>query len=118
MGTAIVSDPQSRANLLREMLRVDSAVSRTGARLRGVEGTEDRLVVRLDHRGRTYRFERGPEWTRVPLARTKTSLKGELLSQLERGWWSAFTASVVRPRPDRRGASPLHASRSVPVRVR
>jgi hypothetical protein len=78
MGIAIVSDPQSRANLLRESLRLDPSVRRMGARLRRVQGTEDRLLVQLRHGGRELRFERGPEWAGVPLDRTKAWLKEEL----------------------------------------
>lgn len=81
MGIAIVSDPQSRANLLMELLRLDPSVRRMRARLRVVHCTEDRLLVQLSHGGRELRFERGPEWAGVPLDRTKAWLKEELLRE-------------------------------------
>lgn len=81
MGTAIVSDPQSRANLLMELLRLDPSVRRMRGRLQLVHGTEDRLLVQLSHGGRELMFECGPEWTGVPLDRTKAWLKEELLRE-------------------------------------
>lgn len=81
MGIAIVSDPQSRANLLRESLLLDPSVRRMRARLRLIHGTEDRLLVHLSHGGRELMFERGPEWAGVPLDRTMAWLKEELLRE-------------------------------------
>ncbi len=81
MGIAIVSDPQSRANLLMELLHLDPSVRRMRARLWVVHGTEDGLLVHLSHGGRELRFERGPEWAGDPLDRTKAWLKEELLRE-------------------------------------
>lgn len=75
---AIIHHPQSRANLLREMLRRDPAVRRTGIRFLEVEGGDDALRVLVRQGARTARLGRGPEWREQPLDRLKQSLRAEL----------------------------------------
>ncbi len=93
MGIAIISDPQSRANLLREMLRLDPALREAGAQVEVVEGTNERLRVRVDHGGRERTFECGPEWTGVPLEELKTRVTGGLVGTRKPGWRPGGAAS-------------------------
>ena len=82
MAIVIVDHPQSRANLLRETLRWDPAVRRTGIHFLKVEGTDDALRVLVRQGGRTLRLGRGPEWRTLPLERLKQSLRAQLTSML------------------------------------
>jgi hypothetical protein len=95
MARAIIAHPQSRANLLRELLATDPAIRRTGTRVQGVEGAEDRLMLQVVHGDRKLRLVRGPEWRSIPLSRLQQSLKGQLLSRT--------TAGPGWHRPDRSG---------------
>lgn len=78
MAKVIIHHPQSRANVLRETLRWDPAVRRTGIRFVKVEGTDDALEVLVRNGGRTVRLGRGPEWRALPLERLKQSLRAQL----------------------------------------
>ena len=85
MAKAIIAHPQSRANLLRQLLATDPAIRRTGTWVRRVEGAEDRLLLQVVHGDRRLRLERGPEWLSIPLSRLQQSLKGQLLSRAASG---------------------------------
>ncbi len=82
MGIVIVHHPQSRANLLRETLRWDPAVRRSGIRFVTVEGTDDALRVLARKGARAVRLRCGPEWRGLPLERLKESLRAELTRRL------------------------------------
>lgn len=82
MAMVIVDHPQSRANLLREVLRWDPAVRRTGIRFLKVEGTEDALRLLVRKGDQTVRVGRGPEWRAMPLDRLKQSLRAQLTRML------------------------------------
>ena len=85
MARAIIAHPQSRANLLRELLATDPAIRRAGTWVHRVEGAEDRLMLMVVQGSRRLRLERGPEWRSIPLSRLKQSLKGQLLSRTTAG---------------------------------
>lgn len=78
MAMVIIHHPQSRANVLRETLRWDPVVRRTGVRFVKVEGTDDALRVLVRKGNRTVHLGRGPEWRTLPLERLMRSLRAQL----------------------------------------
>jgi len=82
MATVIIDHPQSRANLLRETLRWDPAVRRTGIRFLEVEGTDDALRILVRKGARTVRLDLGPEWRALPLEQLRQSLRAQLTRML------------------------------------
>ncbi len=98
MAMAIIHHPQSRANLLREMLRRDPLVRRTGIQFVKVEGTDDVLRLLVRKGAGTVRLGRGPEWRAVSLERLKQNLRAELTTLAKSGALLRHPAqAAVRP---------------------
>lgn len=104
MAMVIIHHPQSRANLLRELLRWDPAVRRTGIRLVKVEGTDDAVRILVRKGGRTVRLGLGADWRALPLERLRQSLRAQLMALAGDG---ARRVALRR----RRGVAPFRPSK-------
>lgn len=83
MAKPIISDSQSRANILRELLLADPALHRLGLEVVRTEGSDDGLRLRIRSRDRLLTLERGGSWKRGSVEELKKELKMELLAELE-----------------------------------
>ncbi|MFW6331420.1 MAG: hypothetical protein ACOC3J_06815 [Gemmatimonadota bacterium] len=95
MAKTIITDPQSRANVLRELLSGDPLVQRFDLEVLRAEGSGERLLLRIRHNGRTFSIERDETWNTMPTDGLLSELRGELLGLVAPAMATAHSEALV-----------------------